>query len=175
MFEDYIEDAYNLVIAARREAHDRVARRYYRAAVFYAVSSIEAFLSFLGETLERGGKVAPYEIAFLNDKRFGIVGDSFEVLEQVEFHRLEEKLRFLMKKYVKQYDLGSEPSWRNFVAFKRFRDELVHPRKTEDELSIQEYDEILKEGLGSTIEIMDVLCKGLFGKGLRKKVTEMSL
>ena len=175
MFEDYIEDAYNLAIAARREADERVAKRYYRAAIFYAVSSIEAFLNFVGETLEKGGKVAPYEIAFLKDKKFGIAGDSFEILEQVEFHKLEEKLRFLIKKHAKKYDLGTEPSWKSFIDFKRFRDGLVHPRKIEDEIGLQEYDEILRVGLDSTIEIMNILCKGLFNKGLRKKITEMAL
>lgn len=175
MFEDYLEDAYNLAIAAREATDERVARRYYRAAIFYAVSSIEAFLNFIGETLEKGGKVAPYEIAFLNDKRFGITGDSFEVLEQMEFHKLEDKLKFLLKKHAKQYDLGSEPSWTRFIDLKRFRDGLVHPRKTRDEIEIVEYDDILKVGLGSIIEIMDILCKGLFKRGLRKKVTEIAL
>lgn len=175
MFEDYIEDAYSLAISAKGEADERVAKRYYRAAIFYAVSSIEAFLNFVGETLEKGGKVPTYEIAFLKDKKFGITGDSFEMLRQMEFHKIEAKLRFLIKKHAKEYDLGSEPSWRNFIVFKRFRDELVHPRKMEDEISIKEYDEILRVGLNSTIEIMDILCRGLFNKGLRKKVVEMAL
>ena len=175
MFEDYLDDAYNLALAARAAGGERVARRYYRAAVFYTVSSIEAFLNFVGETLERGGKVASYEIAFLNDRKFGIIGDSFEVLDQMEFHRLEEKLRFLIKKHAKGYDLGAEPSWVRFIEFKRFRDTLVHPRKNEDEIAVRDYDEILRQGFNSTIEIMDVLCKGIFNKGLRKKVAEMKL
>jgi hypothetical protein len=175
MFEDYVEDAYSLAISARGETDERVAKRYYRAAIFYAVSSIEAFLNFVGETLENGGKVPEYEIAFLKDRKFGIAGDSFEMLSQMEFHKIEEKLRFLIKKHAKNYDLGSEPSWADFIAFKKFRDELVHPRKMEDEIGISEYDEILRVGLGSTIEIMDTLCKGLFDKGLRKKIVEMAL
>lgn len=175
MFEDYIEDAYNLALEARKASSERVAKRYYRAAIFYAVSAIEAFINFIGETLAKGEKVADYEIAFLTDRKFGIMGDKFGIMKQMDFNRLEDKLRFIIKKYVFDYDMAKEPSWTRFIEFKKFRDGLVHPRIEDDDIIVSEYDDKIKMGLSSTIEIMNRMCKGLFDKQLRKKITEMTL
>lgn len=175
MFEDYIEDSYNLALEARKAGGEKAAKRYYRAAVFCAVGAMEAFVNFVGETLEKGGKTEKYEIAFITDRKFGIEGDRFKVLRQMEFRRLDEKLRFLLRKYAQGYSISGDASWPQFIEFKRFRDSLVHPRKDEDETTLGEYDSRIKVGLNATIEIVNSLCKGLFGRNLRKKVVELTL
>lgn len=46
MFEEYLQDAYEFFQAAQKAAEakdERVARRFYRAAVFYTSGAIEAF------------------------------------------------------------------------------------------------------------------------------------
>ena len=174
MFEDYLEDAYALATNARKSTNERSAKRDYRASVFYAISAIEAFVNYVGDTLSKAEKVEPYEVAFLVDKKFGIQVDKFMMLDQLEYHRLEDKLRYLMAKYVPSFDLGSEPDWQRFIEFKRFRDSLVHPRQ-EDEVGAEEYHTILEKGLASTIKIMNRVCNGIFGRYLRKKILDLTL
>jgi hypothetical protein len=175
MFEDYLVDAYHLALEARKASSERISKRYYRAAVFYTISAIEAFTNFIGDTLSKGGKSEKYEIAFLTDRKFGIVKDEFKITKEIEYNKLDDKLRFLMCKYVKEYDFAKEASWSRFLEFKKFRDSLVHPRKDTDDIDISEYDAKIKRGLRSTIEIMDRLCKGFFQRTLRKKILEMTL
>ncbi|MDO9351276.1 MAG: hypothetical protein Q8N70_12725 [Deltaproteobacteria bacterium] len=47
MFEDYLEDSYYLALKARESTEEREKKRYYRASVFYAISSIEAFINYM--------------------------------------------------------------------------------------------------------------------------------
>lgn len=111
----------------------------------------------------------------MNDKKFGISKKGFGILEQMEYHRLEEKIRFLISKFIPTFDFSHEIVWAHFVEFKKFRDTIMHPRQDEDKIKIEEYDKRLKTGLSSIIKIMDQLCKGIFKKKLRKKIVELSL
>ena len=121
MFEDYLEDSYYLALKARESTEEREKKRYYRASVFYAISSIEAFINYIGDTFAKGGVFEAYEIAFLNDKKFGISKKGFGILEQMEYHRLEEKIRFLISKFIPTFDFSHEIVWAHFVEFKNNR------------------------------------------------------
>ena len=53
MFEDYIQDAYSFYELAKAKTNtgdEREAKMFYRASVFCAASSLEAFVNFIGET-----------------------------------------------------------------------------------------------------------------------------
>jgi len=173
MFEDYLEDAHHFTLEAQKHKNEREAKRYFRASVFYTLASIEAFVNFVGDTLAQGTKSKIYETAFLTDKKFGIEEGDFRILEQVEYHRLEDKLRFLLCKFVPSFDFANNPAWGQFIEFKRFRDDLTHPRKNEDNIEIVEYRRRLTTGLWSVIQIMNCLCQGIFDKPLRKRLTDL--
>ena len=71
MFEDYIQDSFSFYELAETKAaigSEREAKMFYRASVFCAASSLEAFVSFIGETFKQGDNLDKNEIAFLNDK-----------------------------------------------------------------------------------------------------------
>lgn len=175
MFEDYLEDAHKLAIEVKGNSEERLAKRYYRASIFYAVSGIEAFVNYIGDVFEKGKAAQPYEIAFLNDKKFGILEGKFVILEDVRYSSVEEKLKFLLHRFVPDFDFGNNPSWSRFIEFKKFRDSLVHPRQIDDETNVAEYKEIIESGLSSIIEIINCLCLGIFGSPLRKKILELKL
>lgn len=176
MFEVYLEDAHYLALEGQKRGSNEIeARRYYRAAVFHAASALEAFVNYIGNTIAQGGGHSAYEIAFLTDRKFGISDGRFEVLEQMEYHRLEDKLRFLICKFVPSFDLASNIAWSRCLEFKRFRDDLIHPRQDEDTVSGAEYLDQLKTGLSSIIEIIDCLCKGIFQRNLRKRIRDLQL
>jgi hypothetical protein len=76
------------------------------------MSAVESFINYIGDTLAQGETFQPYEIAFLTDKKFGVSGRVFLILEEIEYHRLEDKLKFLICKFVPEFDFVSTP-WIN--------------------------------------------------------------
>lgn len=176
MFEEYLEDAYHFAAEGRGSSDDKVARRFYRASIFCAMSAIEAFINEIGDTFSKGGSAfPPHEIAFLIDRKFGITKNAgyFDVQETPEYHRLDEKIRFLINKFIPDFDFQSA-SWSRFKEFKKFRDGLIHPRDTEDPTSPSEYDAKVVIGLNAIGELMSVLCEGIFRRPLRFRFKELS-
>lgn len=173
MFEEYLEDSSYFAAEARKKKDELEAKRYYRVSVFCAWSAIEAFVNFVGDTFEQGDSLPPFEIAFITDKRFGILKGRFEVLDQVEYHRLEDKLKFLISKFCPTFDFEKMSCWSRLNEFKKFRDTLTHPRSDKDEVDVTEYEKKTKIGLSSIIEIMDHLCMGIFKKPLRKQIQDL--
>jgi hypothetical protein len=175
MFEEYLQDAYEFFQTAKKfgEARDeRAARRFYRAAVFYASGAIEAFVNYIADSFARAESLSPQEIAFLNDKKLSFSTDKFTLIERPEYHRLEDKLKLLIRKFVPNFNFNSK-SWSRTLEFKDFRDSLVHPRQSEDETSINEYEKKLRRGMAGTIEIMNLVSKGIFKKPLRKQLLDL--
>ena len=174
MFEEYLQDSYEFLSIAERlykESNLREARRYYRASVFYASGAIEAFINYIADCFAKGESISKYEISFLNDKALFFTPDK-GLKEKVEFHKLDDKIRFLMKKFVLEFDFQSL-TWIKFMEFKDFRDSLVHPRQIDDDTSISEYHNKVSSGLKAIIEIMNFISKGVFQKPLRNQLLDL--
>jgi hypothetical protein len=174
MYDLYIEDAYHLANSGIQAKEDRERKRYFRASIFYSVSAVEAFINYVGDTLSKSNDFPSYEIAFLTDRRFDVVDGQFAILDVPKYQRLEDKIRFLLNKFVPTYDFSDAP-WCDFIEFKKFRDVLVHPRDSDDTISTSEYERRLRSGIEATLSLIDCLCLGIFGKNLRKGLRELSL
>jgi hypothetical protein len=175
MFEDYLEDSYHFVTMANQIKEDREAKRYYRAAIFYALGAIEAFLNFIADTLSRSNALEPYELAFLMDRRFGLTEGRFEMLEQFQYSKLEDKLRFLLQKFAEDFNFQSNAAWSQFLEFKRLRDSITHPRQEEDEVDLPDYRRMLRTGLSSTIDLMNNISQAIFRRPLRRGLLDFRL
>ena len=173
MFEDYLEDAHFFASLASSTTEERVAKRYFRASIFYAMSAIEAFINYIGNIFEQGDVFHPHEIAFLIDKKYTLCHGKFQIIDQMEYHRLEDKLRFLIGKFIIGFDFDHNPSWSQLIEFKRLRDNITHPRREEDEITLIEYNNKIQVGIRSILTIMDSLCNGIFGRPLRKKLLDL--
>ena len=173
MFEDYLKDADHFIEKAQAAKEENAAKRDYRASVFYAMGAVEAFINYVGDTFAQGGDWPVHEIAFLNDKKFGIEGGHFVILDQAEYHKLEDKLKFLIMKFHPSFDFEHMSSWSQLLEMKRLRDAITHPRQDEDGIQINEYKRKVEDGLSAVIEIINILCKALFNKPLRKQLTDL--
>ena len=139
------------------------------------MSAVEAFINYIGDTFTQGETLQLYEIAFLTDKKFDVLGGTFQIFQQTEYHKLEDKLKFLICKFVPDFDFEHTPCWSRLLEFKKFRNTITHPRQDEDERDIAEYKKKIETGLSSAIEIMNYLCKGIFKRSLRKKLLDLTL
>ncbi len=172
MFEDYLVDCNYFFIEGQKIVDEREAKKFFRASVFYAASSIEAFAFYIADTFNKGNSFSQIETAFLLDKKIILDIDKVEVKEVNEFHRLEDKLKIFIKKFVKDFDFQCK-EWSHFMEFKKFRDRLIHPKETDDEISIKDYKKNIKNGLSSIIFLMNSISKGVFRKPLRKKLLDL--
>ncbi len=174
MFEEYLQDSYEFLSIAEKlskESNEREARRYYRASVFYAAGAIEAFVNYIADSFSKAKSIEPHETSFLNDKTLSFSIDK-GLIEKPEFHRLEDKIRLLMRKFVPKFDLQSA-TWSRFMAFKDFRDSLVHPREIDDETKMTAYQKKVRSGLQAIIEIMDSISQGIFQRPLRRQLLDL--
>ena len=174
MFEEYLQDSYEfLSIAEQRtkDGADREARRYFRASVFYASGAIEAFVNYIADSFAQSGSIPKYEISFLNDKSTVFSVDK-GLSEKSEYHRLDEKIRLILKRFAADYDFKNV-TWVKFMEFKRFRDELVHPRQTDDETPLLDYSKKVRTGLKAIIDIMNTISTEMFGQPLRRQLLDL--
>ena len=172
MFEEYLQDASELFEKAKKTTDVRIARRYYRAAIFYTSSAMEAFVNYIADTFEKGGTFTPHEIAFLTDKNLTFSQKKFGIIEKTEYHKVEDKIRFLLSKFSPNFDFNNQ-SWSSLISLKGTRDSLIHPRNAEDETTTEEYRKILSAGLHGVISTMNSVSEAIFKKPLRLKILDL--
>lgn len=174
MFEEYLQDSHRFLSIAEeacKKSNEREARRYYRASVFYSAGAIEAFMNYIADSFAKAKSLTDHEIAFLNDRRLVFSVDK-GLSEKTEYHSIDDKLRLLLSKFTPGFDFSIDP-WSSFMQFKQFRDILVHPRQTEDNIEIGEYHTKVQTGLSSIIELMNCVSKGISKKPLRKQLLDL--
>ena len=118
MFEDYLQDSYAFFTEANNQTDERIAKRYYRASVFYAASAMESFINYIAESFKEARNLEQAEIAFLMDKKLVFDSRKFSLQERPEFHSLEAKLKFLFHKFDPEFEFGRNPNWSKFIEFK---------------------------------------------------------
>ena len=160
---------------ASKQKHSHDTKRYYRVCVFCAISAVEAFVNYVADAFAQSASLEPCEIAFLADRQFVPTRGKFEISDKMEYHRLEDKLKFLICKFIPKFDFEKTPCWSRLIEFKKFRDSLTHPRSDEDETELDIYKTKTAVGISSVIEIIDYLCRGIFRKPLRKKLLDLKV
>ena len=171
MFEDYLRDSFEFLSEAERlmsETKAREARRYFRAAVFYASAAMEAFVNYVADSFAKGQSIPEREILYLNDSAL-VFAKTKGFVPKTEFHPLDNKLRLLISRFLPKFDFEGL-AWNHFMEFKAMRDGLVHPRDAEDDRDVVEYRTKVRAGLKAIIQIMNEITQGIFGKPLRKQI-----
>ena len=176
MFEDYLKDSkYFYEEAESHKGDEELAKRYYRASVFCAASALEAFINFIGNTIETAGTLEVNEVAYINDQVLEVVPSKGTTERKTKFNSIEGKLKFLIKRLDVDIVIDRDSNWSDFKEFKKLRDRLIHPKEEDDEVSIKDYSLELKKGLNSNIYLIDKVAKKLFSKGLRRSLTDLKI
>lgn len=176
MFEEYLQDSYDFFMIAQTaadESDDRKARRYYRGSVFYAAGAMEAFVNYTADAFAKAESLSRHEIAFLNDRILAVSPKDGTLVEQTRRFGIDAKLRFLFRKFVPSFELGTSTSWARFMVLKHLRDSLVHPRQSEDETEVADYHEKVHRGISAIIQLMNHVCIGIYQKPLRKQLLDL--
>lgn len=176
MFEDYLKDSKHFYeLAESYKGEEEIAKRYYRASVFCAASALEAFINFIGNTIDTADTLEVNEIAYINDQVLEVIPSKGTTERKVKYNSIDGKLKFLIKRLNVDISLDKDANWTTFKEFKSLRDRLIHPKADDDEVSISEYSAKLKKGLNSNIYLIDKVAKKLFSKGLRKNLTDLKI
>lgn len=169
MFESYLFDSHKFLELAENASDIDSSKRFFRASIFHSAGAIEAYINYLGFSFS-DSDLPPIENAFLNDKI--LIFDKGELKERNEYHRTDEKLRVIMKRFHPRFDYQSS-DWSSLMAFKKFRDSLLHPRISEDDIDVKRYRKMAKSGLTSVISIMNTISRRTFRRPLRKKLLDL--
>ena len=172
MFEAYLEDAFHFLNIGIDHEQEKDQERYMRVAVFAAASAMEAFINYVADGLETDPDIRPYELALLQDRKFALDNGKFAISKQTEFRRLEDKLRFLLARYCPSFSLATNSAWAAFNAFKLLRDDITHPREEKD-IGLDRMKRELPQGMNAVIEIIETLLKGIYGRSLRPKISDL--
>ena len=178
MFEDYLQDAYSFYSLAGEQVglnKERQARMFFRASVFCAASSLEAFVNFVGETFKQGGNLDKNEIAFLNDRVLEVSVTKAIIEDKFKMSPIEGKIKFIIKKFAVPLDIITSGQWRGFLEFKEFRNELIHSKSISDEKSLNEYLTKIQTGLNANIDIMNAISMKIFNKPLRRSLVDLKI
>jgi len=89
-----------------------------------------------------------------------------------EFHRLEDKLKFLIGRFKPDFNFNI-PCWSRLSDFKEMRDSLVHPKQAEDETQAEEYERRERAGMSGLVETANRLSLCVFWKPMRKRISEL--
>ncbi|WP_371397143.1 hypothetical protein [Fretibacter rubidus] len=175
MFEDYLADARFFIDNSPRESTvEEVFYRYRRAAIFATASAFEGYVNHIAENHETAESFDSLGLDFLNDKVTRINPKNSKQERVDHFNTIESKINLLIfisgadKSKIK----GSLP-WEQFSAFKRFRNDLVHPRIKANEFDVQLYETASKDGLSSTIYLINEISLSLYGRKIRRKIFEL--
>lgn len=175
MFEEYLQDAYTFYSMAKKSQQERETKMFFRSSVFCAASALEAFVNFIGDTLSKGGNLDKNELAFLNDKILEVSPSKAQVEEKSKYFSIDNKLKFIIKKFNVSIDVSASPQWSYFSDLKTLRDRLIHSRDDQDNVSVVEYEAKIKNGLNAHIDIMNAISQKLFTKPLRRSLTDLKL
>ncbi len=175
MFEDYIQDAYSFYNTALACVIERDAKMHYRAAVFCAASSLEAFVNFIGDTFSHSENLDRLEVAYLNDQTLEVNPATGTIKERVKFNSIDNKLKLIINKFNVAIDISSSSEWSRFQRFKELRDGLIHAKEVSDERTIDEYKQAIKKGLNANIDIMNLVSLAVFNRSLRAGLMDLRL
>jgi len=175
MFEEYLKDTKHFYQQAILQTKAELARANFRASVFCASSAMEAFINFVGETVETSEILNANEIAYLNDKILEVNPSKGNVEERKKFQPIDGKIKFLIKKFSVDIEIQNDLNWSKFISLKQLRDKLVHSKEFTDNTPIDNYKKKLTSGINSTIYLIDRISRKIFSKGLRRQILDMRI
>ena len=137
-FRNYIEYAEKSLYLAENEVEKSQNVDWLLiSATILSWAAIESFINNMLDDFSSlpEGTFELHERAFLLEKRLQLIdkGNNIGkfVLEGTEYHRLEDKILFLIAKFSENIDqnIKGKTLWQDFQEFKEVRDSLIHPRR----------------------------------------------
>lgn len=173
MFQTYLRDSHYFFSKGLEDSNEKTA--YMRAAIFHLASAVEAFVSKVAYALEEANTVSKDELDFLKDRKFRVDADTAVVNEESNFNAIDKKLRYLVNKYVNSPEsVFRSNEWAEYLDFKRFRNELVHPKNVSEDFEFNKYNDAIEKGLRSTISLLNQISLSVYGEKFRKSITDLS-
>lgn len=175
MFEDYLFDSNYFYQEALKSEEEVLKKRFFRVSIFCLTSAIEAFVNYIGSSIEIAESIDKNEIAFLNDKTIEIKPSSGNTSERTKYYSIEDKIKFIINRFNVEIDIGSDSNWSHFLRIKKLRDDLIHSREVNDETDIDEYKSTIKNGINSGIYLINEVSNKIFGKQLRRSLLDLKI
>lgn len=130
VFALFDDSKYFLNNAKIKESNSSSAETYSRASILVAWAAFEGWVNkTCNDFAETDKKLSSGEIGFLLEKKVELRKGQFVVSGADKYENIENKIDFLLKKFVGYSIDKSKSYWSDFQASKNIRDTLVHPKK----------------------------------------------
>lgn len=148
-FRTYLRNAESALKQARKETRSHLRDPQLAIGTVFAWCAIEAFVnSRLTDLAAIGERLEFHERAFLLEKKIKFLDTGENAgqfsLEGKEYRQIEHKIMFLVARFgqgLSNTDLVKGLSlWDSFIKLKKSRNSVVHPRRVEFELSVEDLD-----------------------------------
>ena len=171
-FRDFLDHAEKFLEEAQSSPQslaETAVTRYYCASLVFSWIALEAFVNdMMGDFAALPEDLfSLHERAFLEERavEFVVEGSDlgqFSLSGRMQFHRIDEKIMFLIAKFGKgtTIDKGST-WWQKFEGSKDKRNKIVHPRK--DEFVDIEFQDA-RNALDVACEVIRVISRSVWGK-----------
>lgn len=172
MFERYILDA---SILMERSAESDIEIAYLRSSIFHIASAVEAYVDDIAVLADAQKTIyTETERDFLNDRKWILKTSKASVEQGDSNNSIHEKLRYLARKHPRDgFDILGDSVWQNFQDFKSFRNRLIHPKQSTEDISVEDYRSAANNGLITVVKLLNLFSQCIFRKQLRPRLLEL--
>jgi len=153
------EESKRFLELSRKQIEASKKTPYLHAAILVAFCSLEAHVNAMADDFLSLEQISVLDRSILAERRVELNDGRFEVMNQLQIYRLEDRLLYLCHNFSKTtMDKGSQ-HWSDFKAAVNLRNSLTHPKTPPvvDEAAVE-------RALQAILEILNFMYKSIYGK-----------
>lgn len=137
-------------------------RAYLHASLLLGMSSLEAFLnSIADDLLSRPDGLPIIEQGLIAEKEVKLVNGKFQLTEQLKISRTTDRIEYLYRKFSGKSIKDHNPMWSELIQGMKLRNDLVHPKATQD-ITVNQ----VKKTLQAIIDTINILSYSIYKKNI---------
>jgi len=138
-FRDFLDYAERLFEDVKEKKEGKSKYPYIIGSILNSWMSIESFINNMMQDFSElpEGIFTVHERGFLEEKQVkfvikGLKAGTFQIENNEEFKRLEDKILFLIAKFGEEENIKGTYLWQRFEKMKKVRNNLSHPKRNKE-------------------------------------------
>ena len=156
--KNLMEEAKRFYEKAQAETDDEGKKAYLHSALLLAYASLEANVNAIADDFSiREKDLTILEQSILFEKRYEINNGKFELTNNLQMYRLEDRIQFLYHRFARKPINRDSEWWNDFKEGMNVRNKLTHPKEV-----IQISESMIKKYLIAIINALDEIYKAIY-------------
>jgi hypothetical protein len=159
---DLLEEAKGFLEKAQAVGDQATKKAYLHAAVMVGFAAFEAHVNAMADDFLSRNDLYPHERGLLAEHVVELTDGAFEEKNLLKIQRLEDRVQFLCRRFLKTKIDRSASYWSEFVAATRLRNNLTHPKAEPPTIS----EAGVSKTLSAIIELLNFMFQAIYKKKL---------